>query len=54
MVWMDSRNGTFCIKVLYSVLNPKRSIPFLVEVIWNSQVPFKASFFLGRQVREKF
>lgn len=45
MIWLEARSGTLSVKSLYSIMKPRRSVPFLVGVVWNGWVPPKASLF---------
>ena len=42
---VGDKRGTLFVKSLYFVLEPRRSMPFLVGVVWNGWVPPKVSFF---------
>ena len=46
VVWKSDSKGRFSIKELYSLLESNCVIPFPLEIIWNSWIPFKVSFFL--------
>lgn len=41
VIWLETKTKTFSLPIL----EPGRSTPFLVRVVWNVWVPLKASFF---------
>ena len=45
VIWLESKSGTFFVKSPYAILELGRSMPLSIGVVWNSQIPPKASFF---------
>ena len=45
MIWIASRCGTFTVKSLYSILEPRDSPLFPCGSIWRASVPPKVAFF---------
>ncbi|RVW56144.1 hypothetical protein CK203_080825 [Vitis vinifera] len=45
VIWLKTKNGSFSMKSLYAFLEPRSSALFPKNVVWNSWVPSKASFF---------
>ena len=43
--WLETKSGTFFVKSFYSSLEVRRSMLFLVGIVWNVWVPRKMSFF---------
>ncbi|RVW44331.1 hypothetical protein CK203_071026 [Vitis vinifera] len=43
VIWLESKSGTFFVKSPYAILELGRSMPLSIGVVWNSQVPPKAS-----------
>ena len=48
VIWTKAKDGRFSIKSLYKTLDPERLGDFPARVIWNSLVPPRVSFLLGR------
>ena len=48
VIWTKAKDGRFSVKSLYKALEPKRLRDFPARVIWNSLVPPRVSFLLGR------
>ena len=46
VIWLKTKSGSFSVKSLYAFLELGSSAPFLVDVVWNSWVPPKVSFFV--------
>ena len=53
VIWTVARCGTFSIKSLYSILEPKDSLLFPCGSIWRSSVPPKVAFFAWEASWEK-
>ena len=45
LVWVDTKNGVFFVKSLYSSLANRGVDPFPHGMVWNSQAPIRVSFF---------
>ena len=45
VIWLEIKNGSFFVKSHYTFLEPRSSALFPKNVVWNSWVPSKASFF---------
>ena len=45
MVWLGLKNGNFSSKSFYSSLASKQAKPFTHDIVWNSWVPMRVSFF---------
>ena len=45
LVWVDTKNGVFSVKSLYSSLAKRGVDPFSHGIVWNSQAPIRVSFF---------
>ena len=48
VLWTKAKDGRFFVKSLYKALEPERLGDFPARVIWNSLVPPRVSFLLGR------
>ena len=48
VVWTKANDERFSVKSLYKALEPERLGDFLARFIWNSLVPSRVSFLLGR------
>ena len=45
MVWLGLKNDNFSSKSFYSSLASKQAKPFTHDIVWNSWVPMRVSFF---------
>ena len=45
VLWNETKDGKFCFKSLYSVLELRYVGPFPRSIIWSSCVPTKVGFF---------
>ena len=45
VLWKETKDGKFCVKSLYNVLELRYVGPFPRSIIWSSCVPTKVGFF---------
>ena len=53
VVWKNDKKGSFSIKSFYEVLDVRRVIIVLKNIIWNLWVPSKVTFLHGNLIREE-